>query len=118
MKEDIGGYIWAKLGFFGFVTGVQTFQVSSSLQCSNLKYFFIIIFLQDKRVKDAPQGTNILGILPGSGWGTADDRILVVGAHWDTVHESGGVDDNGGGVSALLELARQVLICKRKTKRG
>ena len=78
----------------------------------NLKYF-----LQDKRVKDAPQGTNILGILPGSGWGTADDRILVVGAHWDTVHESGGVDDNGGGVSALLELARLVLICKRKTKR-
>ena len=64
-------------------------------------------------MKDAPQGTNILGILPGSGWGTADDRILVVGAHWDTVHESGGVDDNGGGVSALLELARQVSMGQR-----
>ena len=39
-------------------------------------------------------------------WGTSGDNILVVGAHWDTVQNTGGLDDNGSGVSALLELAR------------
>ena len=31
-------------------------------------------------------------------WGTEEDRVLVVGAHWDTVPSSGGLDDNGSGV--------------------
>ena len=30
-------------------------------------------------------------------WGTQEDRLLVVGAHWDTVPGSGGLDDNGSG---------------------
>ena len=30
-------------------------------------------------------------------WGTPEDRVLVVGAHWDTVPGSGGLDDNGSG---------------------
>ena len=42
-------------------------------------------------------GTNIMGVLPGQMWGTAEDRVLVVGAHWDTVPGSGGLDDNGSG---------------------
>ena len=29
-----------------------------------------------------------------------------MGAHWDTVPDSPGVDDNGSGVAAILELAR------------
>ena len=39
-------------------------------------------------------------------WGTSGDNILVVGVHWDTVRNTGGLDDNGSGMSALLELAR------------
>ena len=30
----------------------------------------------------------------------------MVGAHWDTVQNTGGLDDNGSGMSAMLELAR------------
>ena len=26
-KTEVGGYIWAKLGLLGLITGVQTFQV-------------------------------------------------------------------------------------------
>ena len=33
-------------------------------------------------------------------------EIVVVGAHYDTVDESPGANDNGSGVAALLELAR------------
>ena len=31
---------------------------------------------------------------------------MVVGAHWDTVPNTGGLDDNGSGVAAMMELAR------------
>ena len=83
LKEEVGGYIWAKLGVFGLVTGVQSFRVAG-----------------------APRGNNIIGLLPGRAWGTVRDRVLVVGAHWDTVRHTGGLDDNGSGAAALLELAR------------
>jgi Zn-dependent M28 family amino/carboxypeptidase len=36
----------------------------------------------------------------------AGDRILLIGAHYDTVKNSVGVDDNGSGVAALIELSR------------
>ena len=57
-------------------------------------------------------GTNIMGVLPGRMWGTAGDRVLVVGAHWDTVANTGGLDDNGSGVAAMLELGN-VIICQQ-----
>ncbi len=34
------------------------------------------------------------------------DRILIVGAHYDTVEGTPGADDNASGVAVLLELAR------------
>ena len=30
----------------------------------------------------------------------------MVGAHWDTVTNTGGLDDNGSGVAAMLELGK------------
>jgi len=47
-------------------------------------------------------GENIIGELRSKKPGA---RTLVVGAHYDTVNESPGVDDNGTGISALLEVA-------------
>jgi Zn-dependent M28 family amino/carboxypeptidase len=35
-----------------------------------------------------------------------DDRILVIGAHYDTVYGTPGADDNASGVAGILELAR------------
>ena len=32
---------------------------------------------------------------------------MVVGAHWDTVQNTGGLDDNGSGVAAMLELGKR-----------
>lgn len=48
-----------------------------------------------------PGGVNIVATLEAS-----DPAALVVVAHLDTVAGSGGADDNGSGVVALLELAR------------
>ncbi|MGQ4877277.1 M28 family peptidase [Billgrantia sp. LNSP4103-1] len=46
---------------------------------------------------------NIEVILPG---GQLAEEILVVGAHYDTVRDSPGADDNASGVAVLIELAR------------
>ena len=37
-----------------------------------------------------------------------DDNVVVVGAHLDSVAEGAGINDNGSGVAALLEMAKQI----------
>ncbi len=46
---------------------------------------------------------NIEAVLPGH---DAADEIIVVGAHYDTVADCPGANDNTSGVAAMLELAR------------
>ena len=58
------------------------------------------------------EGSNIIGIYPGTNYGTRsttpqfdpliificrEDKILVVGAHWDTTGFTDGYNDNGSG---------------------
>lgn len=53
------------------------------------------------------KGTNIIGILPGKFRGVpGKDEIVLLGAHYDTVETSPGIDDNGSGIIATLEVAR------------
>ena len=42
----------------------------------------------------------------GTSWSHAGDKILLIGAHYDTVRGSPGADDNASGVAGLLELSR------------
>ena len=49
----------------------------------NDDYGPLYFYLQDYEKTDP--GGNVIGILPGSKWGTQSDRPVVVGAHWDTV---------------------------------
>ncbi|CAN7991169.1 unnamed protein product [Ixodes hexagonus] len=51
-------------------------------------------------------GVNIIGVLPGKHRRTPKDHIIVLGAHYDTFKETKGVNDNGSGIAALLEVAR------------
>ena len=59
-------------------------------------------------------GSNILGIYPGQHYGTEKDKILVVGAHWDTVGEYGNVVlgnlENGRLILSLILLASKVIL--------
>jgi len=54
-------------------------------------------FVQRKRVR------NLIAEIPG---GALTSEIIVVGAHYDTVYDCPGADDNTSGVAGLLELAR------------
>ncbi len=46
---------------------------------------------------------NVIGQLPGRYTGTRDDKIVLIGTHYDSVQTSPGVDDNGSGMTALLQ---------------
>ena len=46
---------------------------------------------------------NIIGRLPVRYTGTRDDKKVVIGSHYGTVQTSPGVDDNGSGMTALLQ---------------
>lgn len=48
-------------------------------------------------------GVNVIGTLPGA---TQPERAVLISAHYDSVPDCAGADDNGSGVAALLESAR------------
>ena len=54
-------------------------------------------------------GVNLIGIRPGKkrleGKG---DSIIVVASHYDSVNKAPGVDDNGSGSTAVVEVARML----------
>jgi Zn-dependent M28 family amino/carboxypeptidase len=47
--------------------------------------------------------------LSGTRW---PGQVVLVGAHYDTVRQSPGADDNASGVAALLELGRRLSECR------
>ncbi|XP_048580740.1 uncharacterized protein LOC116621096 [Nematostella vectensis] len=51
-------------------------------------------------------GYNIVGRVAGRYTGTLDDRVLIIGAHYDTTSDTPGVDDNGSGIAALVQVAK------------
>jgi len=54
-------------------------------------------------------GTNVIGILKGQFFNTANDEVVILGAHLDTrgiLHE--GVNNDGSGLAALISLAEDL----------
>jgi len=98
VRTSVVRYLTDKMRSFGLVTGNQ-------------------IYDPQEFGGHVPNGTNVIGILPGRLWGTKEDEILVIGAHWDTVPLSSGMNDNGSGVTALLEVARALTegLCRPHT---
>ena len=42
------------------------------------------------------------GVLPGLHYRNSTDKILIIGAHYDTEAATPGVDENGSGMAAML----------------
>ena len=56
---------------------------------------------------------NVVAELPGT-----TDEVVVVGAHLDSVPEGPGINDDGSGVAALLEIAEGASAAGVRTERG
>ncbi|HDP80010.1 MAG TPA: M28 family peptidase [Spirochaetes bacterium] len=63
-------------------------------------------YVNDSRV------ANIIAEIPGY---ERPERIIVIGAHYDTIEDTPGADDNASGIAALLEIYRLMapLRCRR-----
>ena len=48
---------------------------------------------------------NLIAELPGD---SGSDRVMIVGAHYDTTPNTQGANDNGSGVAALIAIAREL----------
>jgi Zn-dependent M28 family amino/carboxypeptidase len=55
-------------------------------------------------VVDGVRCANIEGEIPGT---SGANELVIVGAHYDSVDEGPGADDNASGVAALLEISRR-----------
>jgi Zn-dependent M28 family amino/carboxypeptidase len=71
--------------------------------------------------KDMGYPTSFQGVNDGcknilAHGGLANDPLLVVGAHYDSVPGSPGADDNASGVAALLEVAREFTSVQAKLR--
>lgn len=89
-KMSIILYVTKKFDSFGLMVVDHVFSAA--------EYFFWF----DRQI----QGVNVIGVLAGSNWGTPHDKPIIIGAHLDTVAETPGLDDNGSGLAALVEIAR------------
>ena len=61
--------------------------------------------IQNKFYEDDLNSFNIVGEIPGSDKGKADE-IVMVGAHFDSWHSGTGATDNGAGSGVMLEAMR------------
>jgi Zn-dependent M28 family amino/carboxypeptidase len=84
------------------VVGVP-FALGQSLQNATLA-------LQVDALSELRTTADVLADLPGED----PSKVLVVGSHLDSVPEGPGINDNGSGSAAVLEVARQLAASKPK----
>ncbi|KPM08944.1 M28 Zn-Peptidase-like protein [Sarcoptes scabiei] len=94
--RDLREAIKEKFLSFGLKTAFHVFKTEYNNEKLQSLY-------PDKKRQTA---TNIIAILPGKYRGTPKDEIYLIGAHYDTVQKSPGIDDNGSGAAAVIEIAR------------
>ncbi|HEY2359522.1 MAG TPA: M28 family peptidase [Candidatus Angelobacter sp.] len=84
------------------VIAYEPLQKTAQYIEGNLKKFEYEVKSQEYTVQ-MRKVRNLIAEIPG---GTKANEIVVIGAHYDTVYDCPGADDNSSGVAALLELAR------------
>merc|ERR1712013_593637 len=94
-NEKVGTYLYRKMGRSGLILYLQTFRYKSLKENGNFQ---------------KSSGVNLIGILPGSRWGTSKDKVLIIGTNWDIQGDKAG--DHGSGLAALLEISRVLMADK------
>jgi len=75
------------------------FAVGEELAAGGVEVHMFVNATSETRIS-----ANVIADTPGG----RDDRVVVVGAHLDSVPEGPGVQDNGSGSAAILEIALQM----------
>ena len=83
--------------------------VGASFDLGNMLYGLyqsgpVSVHMFTSTLSETRSTTNVLADTPGG----RDDRLVVVGAHLDSVSEGPGINDNGSGSATILEIAVQM----------
>jgi Zn-dependent M28 family amino/carboxypeptidase len=70
----------------------------------------VTLRIKTDTISETRQTANLLGETPTG----RNDRVVVVGAHLDSVSAGPGINDNGSGVAGILEIALQMSALKIK----
>lgn len=104
------GTLYYHINHLSHTIGSRSIFQPQNLQQSE-KYiisFLENLGLQPQRQPYTYKGEEVANIIitqPGS---THSDEVIIVGAHYDTVANTPGADDNASGVAMLLELCRSL----------
>lgn len=85
-------------------SGTQGYDESAGYVADQLENAGYQVTIQQFQF-DSKTTYNIIAETPGG----RDDRVVVVGAHLDSVPEGPGINDNGSGSAAILEIAIQMV---------
>lgn len=102
-EERVLGHLESLVGIRHPVTAPEGLRASQAYISGQMKSFGLDL-LEEVIEGETKEGfVNLIGRMNG---GRVGKKILVVGAHYDTVSESPGADDNASGLAVLLEMAR------------
>ncbi len=82
--------------FTSFAVGEELYDLSLEGE--------VIVRVATETVSEIRTTSKVIAELPGE----RDDRVVVVGAHLDSVSEGPGINDNGSGSSMTLEIAEEM----------
>ena len=92
-------YITTALNERGIAYELQEFSYKPPVGCG-------------RRIK----GKNIVVTLPATVRTPTSEEWVIVGAHYDTVYNSPGADDNASGVSSLLQVAKSLSVLSERKR--
>ncbi|HZR46169.1 MAG TPA: M28 family peptidase, partial [Candidatus Manganitrophaceae bacterium] len=102
-EEQIFRHLRSLEGVKHPVATPQALRAAADYLLDQMKSFGLDVIEEEIEGEAEHPFTNVIGRLAGS---RAAQKILVIGAHYDTIPDSPGADDNASGLAVLLEVAR------------
>lgn len=102
-EERLLGHLESLVGIRHPVTAPEGLRAAGAYIAGEMKSFGLDLLEEAIEGEHNERFVNLIGRESG---GRAGKKILVIGAHYDTVADSPGADDNASGLAVLLEVAR------------
>ncbi|MFY9269259.1 MAG: M20/M25/M40 family metallo-hydrolase [Candidatus Manganitrophaceae bacterium] len=103
-EKEIRAHLEAVVGIRHPVTAPEGLRAAKEYIAEQMKLSGLDLLEEVIEGGQDEQFVNLIGRMDGGG--RTEKKILLIGAHYDTVPHSPGADDNASGLAVLLEVAR------------
>lgn len=102
-EERILRHLESLVGVRHPVTAPEKLRSSEAYISEQMKAYGLDLLEEMIEGETKDRFVNLIGRMSG---GRAEKKILLIGAHYDTIAESPGADDNASGLAVMLEVSR------------